>query len=247
MALNLGDHALARRRAEEALAAFQALDDPWGIAYSNMMVGNAIGESAEDLAKAVPYFEDSIRSFDESDDEHFALIARFNLAWVVGSLGDPGRERALNEEIIERAQAAGASGRWSARGPAERTVAMAKASLAMLERDDGQLDAATDLMRDSIETLHQLGATMEVAINLGRLANVLAHRGDGVVAAGLMAKSDAMLEELGVTRSWWDVERNDKTRALLAGLLEPAALTAASESGRTMTTDEAIALAVGPV
>jgi predicted ATPase/class 3 adenylate cyclase len=245
MALNLGDHVLARERAEGALAAFRQIGDRWGEAYSNMMVGNAIGDGGG-VAEAVPYIEESIRQFDEIGDEHFALIARFNLSWMVGELGDPARERALNEEIIQRVDDAAKSGRWSARGPAERTVAMARASLAMLERDDGRLDAATDLMRDSIETLHELGATMDVAINFGRLASVLALRGDGVLAARLMAKSDAMLEELGVTRSWWDIERNDKTRALLAGLLEPAALTAASESGRTMTTDEAIALAAGP-
>jgi predicted ATPase len=245
MALNLGDHVLARERAEGALAAFRQIGDRWGEAYSNMMVGNAIGDGAA-VAEAVPYIEESIRQFDEIGDEHFALIARFNLSWMVGTLGDPARERALNEEIIQRVDDAAKSGRWSARGPAERTVAMAKASLAMLERDDGRLDAATDLMRDAIETLDQLGATMEVAMNFGRLANVLALRGDGVLAARLMARSDVMLEELGVTRSWWDVERNDKTRELLAGLLEPTALAAASESGRTMTTDEAVALAVGP-
>jgi hypothetical protein len=209
-----------------------------------MMVGNAIGESQGALAEAVPYIEESIRQFDEIGDEHFALIARFNLSWMVGELGDTARDRELNREIIDRAQDAGKSGRWKARGPVERTVAMAKMNLGAFERDDGRLDVARDLMRDAIETLHQLGATMEVAIDFGRLANVLALRGDGVLAARLMAKSDAMLEELGVTRSWWDIERNDKTREALAALLDPAAVAEAADAGRALDTDEAVAMAM---
>jgi predicted ATPase len=246
MALNLGQPTLAGQRAEEALTAFRALGDGWGEAYSNMMIGNALGENRERLPDAVPYFEESIRRFEELGDEHFALIARFNLAWVVGELGDRARERALYEEQITRAEAARASGRWGAAGPLERTTAGARAALGMMERDDGRLDAARDMLRDALRTFHEQGAVLEVAINLGRLANILALSGDGELAAQLMGRSDALIEELGVTRAWWDAERNHETRELIAGILEPAALTAASESGRTMTTDEAIALAVGP-
>ena len=60
--------------------------------------------------------------------QNLVPIARFNLAWVVGSLGDRPRERALTEEILRRARAAGDSGLWQAAGPVERTVAIAQAS-----------------------------------------------------------------------------------------------------------------------
>ncbi|HEV8420552.1 MAG TPA: hypothetical protein VGR13_04280, partial [Actinomycetota bacterium] len=59
MALNLGDRTLARGLAGEALLIFQRLGDPWGEAYSDMMIGNAIGEDPTTLAEAVPYFEKS--------------------------------------------------------------------------------------------------------------------------------------------------------------------------------------------
>jgi hypothetical protein len=115
----------------------------------------------------------------------------------------------------------------------------------MLERDAGRLDTARDLLVEAIRTLQHLGATLEVAVNLGRLANVLALRGEGELAARLIAKSDAMTEDLGVSRAWWDTERNEKTRALLAGLLEEAALAQATERGRAMSTDEAVAAVLG--
>ena len=244
MALNLGQRSLARQRAEEALTLFRQLGDTWGEAYSNMMIGNAIGEDQAAVADAVPYIEESVRRFDAIGDEHFGLIARFNLAWMVGDLGDRARERTLTEEIIRRAEDAGASGRWSARGPVQRTVAMAKMNMASFDRDDGRLDAALDLMGDALQTLNQLGATQEVALGLGRIANVLALREDGELAARLLAKSDAMMEELGATRSWWDVERNDKTREAIASLLEAPTLTEASAAGRALSTDDAVALAL---
>jgi predicted ATPase len=247
MALNLGDRALARRRAGEALLIFQGLGDPWGEAYSSMMIGSEIAEDPTTLAEAVPYFEKSIRTFDAIGDEHFGLIARFNLAWVVGSLGDPARERALIEEIIRRAEDARDSGRWIARGPVERTIAMGKADLAMLERDEERFDAARDLLRDAIAALHHLGATMEVAINLGRLANVLALVGNGDTAARLMAKSDDLMEEMGIARSWWDRDRNEKTREILRTSLAEEALEEATRDGLRLTTDEAVALALDQV
>jgi predicted ATPase len=244
MALSLGDSVLARRRAGEALLIFQRLGDPWGEAYSDMMIGNAIAEDPTTLAEAVPNFEKSIRTFDAIGDEHFGLIARFNLAWVVGSLGDPGRERALIDEIIRRAEDARASGRWIARGPVERTIAMAKADLGMLERDEERFDVGRDLLREAIATLHHLGATMEVAINLGRLANILALAGNGDTAARLLAKSDDLVEELGIVRAWWDRERNEKTAEILRTSLAADALDEATRQGRRLTPDEAVALAL---
>ncbi|HEV8420553.1 MAG TPA: hypothetical protein VGR13_04285 [Actinomycetota bacterium] len=159
-------------------------------------------------------------------------------------MGDPARERALLEEIIRRAEDARASGRWIARGPVERTIAMAKANVALLERDEERFDVARDLLREAIATFHILGATMEVAINLGRLANVLALAGNGDTAARLMAKSDDLIEELGIARSWWDRERNEKTAEILRTSLAADALDEATREGRRLTPDEAVALAL---
>jgi predicted ATPase len=245
MALTLGEHDTAHTRAEESLALYRQLEDPWGEAYAAMMVGNALGDRGKDgLTEAVPFFEDSIRRFDASGDEHFSLIARFNLAWVVGSLGEPERERALYEEILHRAIRAGEIGRWSAPGPVERTVASVKVGLAMLERDDGRLAEARTLLREGIVTFHRLGAVLEVAINLGRLANVLALSGKADVAARLMAKSDGIFEDIGATRSWWDLERNDSTREILRTSLDEGALEEGTRLGRELTVDEAVALAL---
>src|SRR6266702_2965756 len=47
IALNLGDPATSKDRAEQALELYRALADGWGVAYSQMMIGAALGESRE--------------------------------------------------------------------------------------------------------------------------------------------------------------------------------------------------------
>ena len=101
-------------------------------------------------------------------------------------------------------------------------------------------------MREAIGTLHRLGAVQELAINFGRLANVLALSGDAASAGPLLAKSDAMLEELGATRSWWDRERNDATRQIIGQALDDSAFAQAALEGSRLTVDEAVALALEP-
>src|SRR5207247_1296754 len=74
MALNLGDTETARLRAEEALTLDRTLGDAWGVAYSTMMVGNALGEG-KDLARAQSVLEESVHLFRELGDDHYVLIA----------------------------------------------------------------------------------------------------------------------------------------------------------------------------
>jgi hypothetical protein len=53
-----------------------------------------------------------------------------------------------------------------------------------------------------------------------------------------------MLEELGVTRSWWDRERNDATRQMIGQALDDTAVAQAALQGSRLTVDEAVALAL---
>ena len=76
MAVNSGDGAAARLRAEEALALHRELGDAWGAAYSGFMLGAA----EDDAARAQQLYEESVRVFRELGDEHSALLATRNLA-----------------------------------------------------------------------------------------------------------------------------------------------------------------------
>jgi hypothetical protein len=51
--------------------------------------------------------EESIRTFEELGDDHYARIASYNLAWVVGDLGDKARQRELLAHVLKQARLSG--------------------------------------------------------------------------------------------------------------------------------------------
>jgi predicted ATPase len=233
MALNLGDIATARLRAEEALALHRTLGDAWGVAYSTLMVGNALGERG-DLADARPILAESVRLFRNLGDELYVLIANVNLAWVTGELGDPEAERAIHEENLRRARTLGN----------RRIEAGSLAQLAIFARDEGRLQDATEMLREAIRIDHILGNVLDVAVDLGRLASVLVLAGRGDKAARLLSSSQALTEKLGAGDFWWAGRRNEQTLATIRTQLDEAAAAEAWERGRALTVDEAVSLAL---
>jgi predicted ATPase len=233
MALNLGDTETARLRAGEALTLHRTLGDAWGVAYSTMMVGNAAAEG-KDLASAQPLLEESVRLFRELGDDHYVLIATSNLAWVVGDLGDHDRERALHDGNLTLARELGN----------ERMEAGTLAQLAIMVRDDGQLEEATAMLREAIRIEHRRGNLLELAADLGRLASVLALAESARTAASLLASSESLMQQVGASVPFWAGERNERTLASIRTQLDAAALAEAWKQGRKLTVDEAVALAL---
>ena len=233
MALNIGDAAASRLRAEEALALHRELGDQWGTAYSAFMVGNATAEGA-DLVTAQRLLEESVRVFRELGDEQYALIASFNLAWVTGDLGDAARERELHEDALRRARAGGH----------RRMEAAALAQLGLHARDDGRLEEAGSMLKEAVRIEHEHGDALAVAVDLGRLASVVARAGRAETAARLLSASDGLTEGLGASVAWWGEKRNDETLAAIRAQLDEAAFAEAWEQGQALTADEAVALAL---
>jgi len=233
MALNMGDIAMARLRAEDALALHRSLGDAWGAAYATMMISNAIGEGG-DVAKALPILKESVRLFGEVGDELYVLIASANLAWVTGEIGDLKAERALHEENLRRARALGN----------RRIEAGSLAQLALFARDEGQLQDATTMLREAIRIEHILGNVLDVAVDLGRLASVLALAGREGKAAELLSSSEALMEKVGASVPFWAARRNKETLATIRTQLDEAAAAEASARGRALTVDEAVSIAL---
>jgi predicted ATPase len=233
MALNIGDIAMARLRAEEALALHRTLGDTWGAAYATLMIGNAIGEGGE-VAKARPFLDESVRLFRELGDELYVMIASVNLAWVTGEIGDLKSERALHEENLRRARALGN----------RRIEAGSLAQLALFARDEGRLQDATAMLREAIRIEHTLGNVLDVAVDLGRLASVLALAGREGKAAELLSSSEALMEKVGASVPFWAGRRNKETLATIRTQLDEAAAAEALARGRTLTVDEAVSFAL---
>jgi predicted ATPase/class 3 adenylate cyclase/predicted negative regulator of RcsB-dependent stress response len=227
------DTRTARQHAEEALALHRALGDTWGAAYATLMIGNAIGEGGE-VAKARPFLDESVRLFRELGDELYVMIASVNLAWVTGELGDHEAERRIHNENLRRARSLGN----------RRIEATSLSQLALFARDEGRLRDAAAMLREAIGIEHDLGAVLELAISLGRLASVLALAGTADKAARLVSSSEALAENLGAGVPWWARKRNEETLATIRTQLDEPAAAEALARGRALTVDEAVSLAL---
>ncbi|HEV8054651.1 MAG TPA: hypothetical protein VGP30_07460, partial [Candidatus Limnocylindrales bacterium] len=235
--LNLGDTIGARRYAEEALELERALGNAWGVAYASMMIGNSLAEAdgeSRDLVASRPRLEESVRLFRELGDQHYALIANLNLAWVTGDLGDVAGERRLHEQNLITARSIGNAG----------IEAETLAQMGMLARDDGRLDEAAAMVREAVRIDHRRGMVLNLATQLGRLSSVLVRLGHPTTAGRLIASSQALTEQVGADVAWWARRRNDETISMIRSKLDNDAAERAFSDGRLLTVDEAVALAL---
>jgi predicted ATPase/class 3 adenylate cyclase len=233
MALNLGDTDAARAWADQALEIDRTLGDDWGEAYSLMMVGNSYAEGNE-LATGLPFLEQSMAGFERLGDELYTLIAMQNVGWTVDELGDKSRARVLHEDLLRRARAIGN----------QRMEAAGLDPLGSYALDDGRLDEAAAMWREALRIAFDRGQMLDVAFGLARLAAAIVRMGRPLEAARLLGASVAITESVGSATRWWAARRNDETVGLVRQHLSDAEQAAATEEGRRLTLDEAVALAL---
>jgi predicted ATPase/class 3 adenylate cyclase len=234
MALEGGDPATGRLRAEEALALHRKLGDAWGAAFCRHLLGGAFAEEG-DFARARQIFAESVRAFRELGDEHFTLMASRALAWAYEELGDFERSKALHEENLRRARALGN----------ERMEARSLGSLGAIAGDrEGRVQDALSMLKEAYRIDRDHGDRLEIALDLCRFAAALAVAGRAGTATRLLSRSEGLREEIGVTFRAWGAEMNDRTLASIRAQLDEAAFAEEWEQGRALTVDEAVALAL---
>jgi predicted ATPase len=232
MAVNTGDSATAKLRAEEGLALHRTLGDRWGTAYAGFMLGNAYNmEGVERDAQAL--FEDSVRVFRELGDEHSALLVSRNLAGIYEGLGDRRRARALYENNLRRARAT----------HNERIEASTLGVLATIALEEGRVGDAASMLKASLRIHSGLGDFLDTAVDLCRFAVVLARQGKAVTAARLLASLEALGDEIGLRRQTVE-DLSEETLAIVREQVDEAAFAEAWEQGRTLTVAEAVTLAL---
>jgi tetratricopeptide (TPR) repeat protein len=238
MALNLGDTAAGIGYAHAARELDEQLGNVWGVAYSTMMLGNCYAEArgeTRDFARARDYLAESAALFDAIGDRFYGLIATNNRAWIVGELGDRDEENRLHREALATAREIGNAG----------IEAEALAQLAIAARDDGDLAGALRLLRESVAIDSQRAMMSSVATNLGRLASVLVRMDDPLGAARLLGAEEALADRLGAEMTWWARDRSAETLELIRARVDSDSVQSALAEGRLMSTDEAVALALG--
>jgi hypothetical protein len=148
-------------------------------------------------------------------------------------LGDRERGQALHEDNLRRARALGN----------EHIETSTFGALAMIAVDQGRVDDALSMLKESHRIHRDLGDPIGIVRDLSRVARVLAAVGRAETAARLLSGSMALYEELGASLRPWLAEMNEETLATIRAQLDEAAFSGAWEQGRALTADEAVALA----
>jgi predicted ATPase/class 3 adenylate cyclase len=226
------DDATSKLRAEQALALHRTLGDEWGIAQSELVLAWAV--AGEDMVRAQQLYDRSARRFTEAGDDHSALIATRSLAWACINLGERERGRALHEENLRRARALSN----------ERIEAITLGALAMHALEEGEVDDAVSMLKESHRLHSGLGDPIQTALDVFRFAALLAAKGRAVSAAKVFSSSEALCEEIGFGLHGWDPEFVEGTLTSIRAQLDEAAFTEAWEKGRRLTADDAAALAL---
>ena len=230
-ALERGDNDAAHRYACEAVTISEAAGDAWTAAISRLMLAHVVREEG-DFAKAQEMYEQCTRGFQDVADDHFALIASFHVAWMAEDLGDKERALALHQENLLRSRATNN----------KRIEAVTLYNLARFARFEGRFREALALTDEGYRINRELDDPVEISDSISRFASMLVHAGEAKTAVRLLSCSEALREDLDVRRSWV-MERNEETLEIARSKLDEAAIAEAWEEGRTLTPDQAAALA----
>jgi predicted ATPase len=232
LAVDGGDTATARLRAEEALALYRALGDGWSAAYSVYLLAHAAMSEA-DWPSAQQLFEESLRLFGELGDEHYTLDSTYKLAWTYEGLGDRERASAAHGENLLQARAA-------------QNQDMVAGNLGMLARhaiDEGEVEDALSLLKESHRINRELLAHSRTIRDLRTFARILAITGSAAAAARILSCAQAREQEMGFDMDPFAERFNEETLRIIRTQLNEAGLAEAWEQGRELTLDEAGTLA----
>jgi tetratricopeptide (TPR) repeat protein len=239
MAFAEADLESAASYAEGALVLYRELGARRGSAYSARVLGNALGEMQTEAgsARAQKLLEESVGGFREVGDVDSELRAAYNLAVVLGDLGERDRERSMLEDILRRARALGL----------ERDQSMALGGLSGFARREGRTQEAVVQLAECVRIERDLGDLAWTANNLARLAEALAAGGKLASAARLLGGAEALREKVALKWPVWASDMNDQTRSAIRAELDDTEFGQAFDEGRQFTIDDALALALDSV
>ena len=232
MAVNAGDIAAARVRAEEALMLHRGLGAEVGAAYAGFMLANALAAQHE-LDGARELYEESIAVFGSRGEDAWSLLASRHLAYLYDQIGDRARAHALHAQNLQRARASGN----------DRFVATSLSALADHALEDGRTEQALVLLAESLTIHHALGDVLDTAVDLALFTTAVTRTGDFETTTCLAAALDAAADDIGVRGGAVTARIQDALTAARTHL-DPPTYDAAWERGHALTLREAVALAL---
>jgi predicted ATPase len=235
IAVGRGDVSRARLWGDEALTLHRQLGDAVGTARSTYILGGVAME-VPDWATARQLFDESLRAFVELEDEQGILSVTDTLALACYKLGDTERAWALAEDNLRRARAAGDE-QWEATG---------LGALGFYAVADGRVCLALPLLVESTRKWRDWGELYwgEVGLNVCGFARAAAIAGNVEVAVQLLSAAASLNEQTGAAEESFVADLNEGTLVIIQSQLDEVAFAEAWEQGRTLTLDDAVALAL---
>jgi predicted ATPase len=228
-----GDPATSRVLDEEALELYRRFGDTEGAAVSLWGLGLAFIEQG-DFEPARRAFEESAELLRQVGDTRGVVGVTRALAFAYHDHGDYEHARKLHEENLREIRTLGL----------KEMEAATLGSLGMIALEQGRADDAHGLGKESLIAWRDVGSPHGIAQALCHAAADLALlRGKTETAARLLSWFEAQREQIGVSEAWV-TRMNERTLATVRTGLDEAAFAEAWEQGRTLTADEAVALAV---
>lgn len=234
VATDQGDYRAARELIEESLAIERNLGRQYGIANSLGNLGVVIFYQG-DIVSARALFEESLAIRRELGDGVGTALMLNNLGVLIRSQGDFSSARELYEESLAIRRGLGYRG-----GIADSLHNLGNVALEL-----GDYASARALNTESLEIWRDLGHRVGIPYSLDGLAAVIAALGGHLRAARIWGASERVREEIESPLSPDQrLEHDPRLAASRAAVGDDAAFDRAWQEGRSLTLEQAIALAL---
>ena len=232
MATKCGDMALGQRLAEEALELHRHFGNEFGEALSLWSLGYIRLEEG-DFPTAQEMLTRAVDLLSRLGDETSLRWATRTLAFTYLTMGDRQRARALYEENLLRTRESGD----------QALEAATLGGLTDIALDEGRLADAVSLQQECLRLVIHLHDELMAISRLCVAASVFAVVGRAETAARLIGYAESRYEETG-TREEWVLKMNGRTLTSVRTQVGDSAIAAAKANGATLTSDNALELAV---
>jgi predicted ATPase/class 3 adenylate cyclase len=218
---------------EEAIELFRHVGDRVGQARALNSLGSA-SRTGGSTARARELFEQALLIRTEVGDEGGISVTTFNLAQLAMDEEDFETARRLFERSHQIDASLGDE--W---GAAVGSLGIAAAAVAL-----GDLDEAAPRLRAVVRFFLDAEDEDHLAETLVVCANEACVLGRYERAARLLGAADGLWSRLGLPLAAADAIHVERCRSTVETALEPADFAAATEQGRAMTADQAVAFAL---
>jgi predicted ATPase len=230
-----GEFEAARAKFEEALATARGAGATRPASSALVNLGN-IAFFGGRLDEARELYQESIEYFASLGDVRGQALAKENVGLMSLTAGDASDAMTWLREALELAREIGD----------DQEIRAASRSLAAAMIELGDVERAKGLLEESLTLARELGEPHGIAICLDTFAGLAAKTGDVERAATLFGAGDAVRASVQAERQPDHQILYDRWLAQTLAQLDTKKYAAHYENGRSLTLDQACALALGP-